>query len=422
METETMDGARNSTLSQTALRKAAILISTLDTRAADALLAKMPHETADQVRQTVMEMEDVGAEEQNDVIREFMIVGGQIGGSFDDGVELDASLRDKIAAPGGYAEHNEHLATPARAQPFGFLRDTTSDVLARHLERQHPQVIAVVAAHLSPSQAADVIKQLLPKLQADVLRRVAELDAADEEILRDIESELESLLSDELRIARNRQTGLATVQTILNAAGADRSELLKSLSNHEGDLAAQLRHGPSEAGTDHSTTALPTRRASKPSSSERPKQQATRSQTRIPSIRTRVDENAREAITSRALHAEDAPEFAAPPREVPSEIIQIEFDDLTVLRDEDWAVLIRTAEPQVVLLALTGASEQLMKRITQRLSKNESQALRTKLHHSGPLRLSDIEHAQRHVARLASQLAAQGQIQLPARRGFAAAA
>jgi flagellar motor switch protein FliG len=111
-----------------------------------------------------------------------------------------------------------------------------------------------------------------------------------------------------------------------------------------------------------------------------------------------------------------------PPAVASDHLPVIEFEDLTSLADDDWAVLIRAAEPPIVLLALTGASEQLLRRVTQRLTKRESQLLQDRLQRTGPLRLSDIEQAQRNMASLASRLAARGEIQLPERRGFAAAA
>jgi flagellar motor switch protein FliG len=102
--------------------------------------------------------------------------------------------------------------------------------------------------------------------------------------------------------------------------------------------------------------------------------------------------------------------------------VDVSFEELAALTDQEWALLFRAAEQPIVMLALTGASEQLLQRITRRLSRREAQQLRERLEQTGPLRLSDIEQAQRHLAGLAAQLMARGQIKRPERRGFAAAA
>ena len=402
----------NETQTSLALRKAAILISTLDSASAEALLDKMPDETAEVVRLMVVELDDVPAAEQEAVIMEFMSANGtEIENPFA-GVELDPSLASKLRSPDGYADSSPEPAASS-PPPFEFLRHATAGVLARHLERQHPQVIAVVTAHLPPRQAAEVIKKFPPKLQTDVLRRVAELDLADQEALRDIERELEMLLSDDLRATRNRNSGLATVSTILNAAGAYRKEMLHNLAEHERELATEL------------TGVQPRDPSPRCKSNTTPIQGRTNSTL---GVQKRVEPK------PKSIHAEDAgrsqdvepiSESSLFSMEVPrKETVtrEIEFEELALLSDDDWAILIRATEPNVVLLALTGASEQLLRRITQQLSKREAQVLRTRLQQTGPLRLSDIEHAQRNLATLASRLAARGEITLPERRAFAAAA
>ena len=402
----------NETQTSPALRKAAILISTLDSESADALLAKMPNETADVVRLMVMELADVPATEQEAVIREFMSAGGaEIDDSFE-GVELDPSLASKLRSPDRYL-HDTTLPSTSPPPPFEFLQQATAGVLARHLERQHPQVIAVVTAHLSPQQAAEVIKKFPPKLQTEVLRRVAELDLADQEAVRDIERELESLLSDDLRAARNRNSGLATVSTILNAAGAYRKEMLHNLAEHERDLATELTGVPPRE---------PSLRRKSPSVPVNARTNST------PAVKKRNEpkpEIIQAETADRPQHFEHAAESASFSNALPHPeegSREIDFEELALLSDDDWATLIRAMEPNVVLLALTGASEQLLRRITQQLSKREAQVLRSRLQQTGPLRLSDIEHAQRNVATLASRLAARGEIRLPERRAFAAAA
>src|SRR5205809_4038548 len=63
-------------MNQTDLRKAAILVSVLDTASADALLEQMGP-AADRVRRAVMQLDDVTEAEQAAVIQEFLGFGGK---------------------------------------------------------------------------------------------------------------------------------------------------------------------------------------------------------------------------------------------------------------------------------------------------------------------------------------------------------
>src|SRR6516165_2631777 len=79
-------------LSHDGLRKAAILVASLDTAAADAVLDQLSPDQARQVREIVVELEDVDQSEQRRVIDEFFHKGPAAPAQNDTGVELDGHL------------------------------------------------------------------------------------------------------------------------------------------------------------------------------------------------------------------------------------------------------------------------------------------------------------------------------------------
>ncbi|MGE0757554.1 MAG: FliG C-terminal domain-containing protein [Pirellulaceae bacterium] len=423
-----------------ALRKAAIVIATLDVPAADALLARMTPEQAAQIRAALMELDDVVTEERDTVLREFLqrdAVGWQ---TAEAGVELDAQLARRIGVVDGPAEPRADApAVPAgQAQWFEAILSVPVDALARHLERQHPQVAALVVAHFPPGRAAAVIDRFPARLQTDVLRRVAELDTIDPEVVHDVALELEQMLGNEIRQARQRSAGLSTVAAIVRAAGPQRRGLLGSLEQHDQALAHELeQHGPP----------VKRHRSEKPSPSPVSSRQSPRTAARAtgvdtPSLsdvlsspgglETRAlplrSESPRGAPNDRASDEPSAIEphdLAAPdsPSGTPGDLP--EFNELMQLSDEAWALLFRELEPQVVLLALAGADEKWMKRISRRLSARDARELQRRLDSMGPTQLHDIDRAQRRMVQRAVELAERGQIAWPRshdRKTFAAAA
>jgi flagellar motor switch protein FliG len=101
---------------------------------------------------------------------------------------------------------------------------------------------------------------------------------------------------------------------------------------------------------------------------------------------------------------------------------EIEFNDLAGLDELSLAKLFQTAQPEVILLALTGASPGFAERVLQRLPPRDARVLRRQMESLGPIRLRDVEYAQRQLAVLAQQLAAAGAIEVPASRRFTVAA
>ena len=389
-----------STPSKASLRKAAILVSTLDRAAADALLDKMGPSQAELVRNAIRDLGDISPAEQSRVVSEFIQAGGLASLRTDEGIELDDSLarRLRTSAARGEAAGN-HGTAEADPPPFRFLHEANADALARHLEREHPQIVAVVVAHLPPKQAAELVKRLPDRLQAEVLRRVAEMDAADPAVVRELERQLELLFSDEIRAARNRRAGLAAVAAILVAAGRDRDEIMKHVSQHDRDLGSLLLANPRH-GEEASDGRLP-QHPGAARVSPAPAGCTAAGRAELPQPQETRRRGPRDDRPPSAL----APGPAAEPQE-------IAFDDLAQLDDGGLATVLRAADPQVILLALAGANEALVQRILRQLPAREARSLQRRLRDLGPLRLADVEHAQRCIGQLAAQLATRGLIQL----------
>jgi flagellar motor switch protein FliG len=117
------------------------------------------------------------------------------------------------------------------------------------------------------------------------------------------------------------------------------------------------------------------------------------------------------------LSEEDARSLSAPASHA-----GCEFDDLITLDDDALARVFRAADPQVTLLALSGASADMAERILRRLPAKEAKHLTQQMVGLGAIRLRDVERAQQQLADLAWQLARQGTLTLPHARSFTVAA
>jgi flagellar motor switch protein FliG len=229
---------------QHSLRKAAILVASLDSPTADLLLAQMGSQQADRVRHAILRLSDVDPAEQNEIIEEFFRIGPLIPQKHPPGIELDDELARRIALPSLKPEKPvEPEPEPSSDEPpFRFLHETEFETLAPFLKREQPQTIAVVLSHLPPDRAGEVLAQLPPTVQVEVIRRLVDLDEADPRVLREVERGLESWLSEQVRDRRRRAAGLAAVSAILTAAsGGTRRSILTNLTRHDRTLAGKLR-------------------------------------------------------------------------------------------------------------------------------------------------------------------------------------
>ncbi len=129
-------------------------------------------------------------------------------------------------------------------QPFGFLHNAEPDLLISLLEREHPQAIALVLAHLPPAKSGHLLARLSADTQTEVIRRLVDLQQADPAILREVEQAIEASLKAR-QPDQNRTAGMAAVTAILSASDhASRRQILHNLSVHDRPLAHQLTPPP----------------------------------------------------------------------------------------------------------------------------------------------------------------------------------
>src|SRR5215211_622771 len=173
-----------------ALRKAAILIASLDPDAAAAMLAQMSDEHARLVRETINDLDDLDPIEQQEVIDEFFRISPLMPEKMPPGIELADSLALRLAMSEGNASIGERKVGLSHddRQPFARLHDTDCGILASLLEREQPQIAAVVISHLPPERAAEVLAELPSRMQSQVARRLLGLDETDPEVLKEIET------------------------------------------------------------------------------------------------------------------------------------------------------------------------------------------------------------------------------------------
>ncbi len=88
------------------------------------------------------------------------------------------------------------------------------------------------------------------------------------------------------------------------------------------------------------------------------------------------------------------------------------FDNLLEIDDRGIQSLLREISSEVLILALKGADEELKEKIFNNMSKRAAELLRDDLDAKGPVRISDVEAAQKEILTIARRMADAGEISL----------
>lgn len=137
----------------------------------------------------------------------------------------------------------QRLTSTLQVRPFDFMRKSDPQQILNFLQNEHPQTIALVLSYLEPEQAAMVLSALPDETQADIARRIAEMDRTSPEVIAQVERVLEKKISTTAMNQDYTQTGgIASIVNVLN--GVDRAterNILEHLEAENPDLAEEIK-------------------------------------------------------------------------------------------------------------------------------------------------------------------------------------
>jgi len=134
------------------------------------------------------------------------------------------------------------LTASLQVRPFDFVRKADPSQLLNFLQKEHPQVIALVLAYLKPQQAAAVLSALPQEKQADVTRRIATMDRTSPEVIKEVERILEKNLSSLVTEDYTISGGIQSIVDILNSVDRGTEKyIMETLEIEDMDLVEEIK-------------------------------------------------------------------------------------------------------------------------------------------------------------------------------------
>ncbi len=226
------------------VRKAAILLAVLGEEAAATILRSLPDDDLQRVTQEIARLGAVPKEvsvkvmeeyQQLTVAQEYIAQGGQ-----------DAAQRMLVKAFGehGAKEMVQRLirAGELSASRVDSLQRIDSKQLARFLEGEHPQTVALILGHLEAKQASGLLMHLPPPMRAESVKRLAQLRQFSPEMAEKVSRVLNRRLRTVGEQKKHTYSGFQSVADLMNNIDATTSrEILEMIEKEEAKLAASIR-------------------------------------------------------------------------------------------------------------------------------------------------------------------------------------
>ncbi len=222
--------------------KAAIILLSLPHEVAGALLKQLSTEQVEEVTRTLATLGEVPADLSERVVEEFYTLRMATLYAKEGGLDYaKALLRDSLDSK--LAERViQQIQNQVQRTPFSFLQQAECENMLTFIQDEHPQTIALIISHLSHHKASEILVGLPSEKQIEVVRRVANMEPTNPEVIREVEAGLESRLSNVLVHAVEKVGGVATVAEILNLC--DRStekSIIDGVESEDPDLVEEIR-------------------------------------------------------------------------------------------------------------------------------------------------------------------------------------
>jgi len=222
--------------------KAAILLLMVGKESAGRLLSKLESEAVQEVSRELASLGRIPREHQTAVIEEFYNITVASQHVEEGNLEFAKDLLKQSLPAELAAKVIQQIQTQVQKTPFAFLQRAEAENLLTFIQEEHPQTIALIVCHLPHHKASEILAGLPLQKQIEVLKRIANMEQTNPEVIREVERGLESRLSNMLTQSMEKAGGVPTVAEILNLADrATEKAVMEGLEADDPDLVEQIR-------------------------------------------------------------------------------------------------------------------------------------------------------------------------------------
>ncbi|RMF84593.1 MAG: flagellar motor switch protein FliG [Nitrospinota bacterium] len=222
--------------------KAAILLLAIGEDLAALILRHMNDQEIQRVSNYMAHMRDIEPEATTQVLEEFCEMASGVEGLTAGGKEYVKKLLLKSLDPEKAEWIINNLSLPTLETGIEALRWLDPKTIARFLQSEHPQTIAVILAHLDPQQAGAILGLLPEELKPQVILRIAKLERIPPGVIQELDQVLQSELRATGALETDQVGGVQSVAEILNNVDqASEREIMEYIEEVDANLAEEIR-------------------------------------------------------------------------------------------------------------------------------------------------------------------------------------
>ena len=324
----------------TGVQKCAILMLLIGEDEAANIMTNLSPEEVKSLGASMYEVQDIDQETVNLVLDEFLQI-------IKANTALGFGASDYISTVLSKALGNEKAQsvlskiTPQDANnPIDILQWMDAKSISDLISDEHPQIIAVILSYLDSAVASDVLSQLDPKSQPDIIYRLSTIENIQPEALKELEKVMEKKFNSNASLRATQAGGIRSAANVMNYLKSNvESSIMKELTKKNKDIAKEIQEN------------------------------------------------------------------------------MFDFENLIGIDDKSMQTLIRSLDNELIVVALKGADDAVSDKFFACMSQRAAANIKDEMEALGPMRLTDVQEAQKQIIAVARQLADEGSIVLAGRGG-----
>ena len=224
------------------IEKAAILLISLGPEKSVNVFKHLKEDEIEQLTLEIANTRSVSASKKEEVLDEFYEVCLAQQYIAEGGISYAKQLLEEALGSEKAKDVIGKLTASLQVRPFEFVKKTDPTQLLNFIQDEHPQTIALILSYLSSSQASVIIAALPPEKQADVAKRIAQMDRTSPDIIKEVGKVLERKLASLVNQDYTIVGGVDAIVEILNTVDrGTEKHIIETLEIEEPELADEIR-------------------------------------------------------------------------------------------------------------------------------------------------------------------------------------
>ncbi len=227
------------------LRKAAITLVALGDQVSAEIFKLLEEDEVEALGKEISKLTAVTSEQAESVMEEFRQMSLAHEYMMKGGVDYAKRILNNAFGPENARKIIDRLVKSLGSDvvTFDSLQKADPTQVAKFIQNEHPQTIALVLSHLNASSAAAMLMALPPEIRTDVSIRMANLEQISPEIVSKIATIVDQKLKALGEFSRESYGGIRAVAELFNRLDSNASrEILEQIEEREPALGEGIRN------------------------------------------------------------------------------------------------------------------------------------------------------------------------------------